>query len=170
MCNICHIILYKVVLLYWLIYLMEIYFVFLRLLDKWLVMIHVQKNMQKFTTIGQMFKKHFMQTQQAFLISGLLAGELFMTHIFKLYEWLFIVQFKDWLIINHKFLFIWCSEVLNRNWNDTDVSVLPLYRELIAHGVRVWVFRLVFKCIYKFLLFVFKYSTLEKKLISNRKI
>lgn len=49
-------------------------------------MIHVQKNMQKFTTIGQMFKKHFMQTQQAFLISGLLAGELFMTHIFKLYE------------------------------------------------------------------------------------
>ncbi|CAL5191113.1 unnamed protein product [Lathyrus oleraceus] len=33
-----------------------------------------------------------------------------------------------------------CSEVLNRNWNDTDVSILPLYRELIAHGVRVWVF------------------------------
>ncbi|KAG4922721.1 hypothetical protein JHK86_051534 [Glycine max] len=33
-----------------------------------------------------------------------------------------------------------CSEVLNRNWNDTDVSVLPIYRELIAHGIRVWVF------------------------------
>ncbi|XP_061365900.1 serine carboxypeptidase-like 25 isoform X3 [Gastrolobium bilobum] len=33
-----------------------------------------------------------------------------------------------------------CSEILNRNWNDTDVSVLPIYRELIAHGTRVWVF------------------------------
>ncbi|XP_027350678.1 serine carboxypeptidase-like 25 isoform X2 [Abrus precatorius] len=33
-----------------------------------------------------------------------------------------------------------CNEVLNRNWNDTDVSVLPIYRELIAHGVRLWVF------------------------------
>ncbi|KAI4346670.1 hypothetical protein L6164_007547 [Bauhinia variegata] len=33
-----------------------------------------------------------------------------------------------------------CSEILNRNWNDTDVSVLPIYKELIAHGVRVWVF------------------------------
>ncbi|XP_057436106.1 serine carboxypeptidase-like 25 isoform X2 [Lotus japonicus] len=33
-----------------------------------------------------------------------------------------------------------CSEVLNRNWNDTDVSILPIYRELMAHGIRVWVF------------------------------
>jgi len=55
---------------------MKIFFVVLRLLGKWLVMIHVQKNMQKFTTIGQMFKKHFMLTQQAFLINGLLAGEI----------------------------------------------------------------------------------------------
>ncbi|KAL9424537.1 hypothetical protein AB3S75_031623 [Citrus x aurantiifolia] len=33
-----------------------------------------------------------------------------------------------------------CSEVLNRNWNDTDVSVLPIYRKMIAGGLRVWVF------------------------------
>ncbi|XP_039038652.1 serine carboxypeptidase-like 25 isoform X2 [Hibiscus syriacus] len=33
-----------------------------------------------------------------------------------------------------------CSEVLNRNWNDTDVSILPIYREMIAGGLRVWVF------------------------------
>ncbi|EOY03676.1 Serine carboxypeptidase-like 25 isoform 3 [Theobroma cacao] len=33
-----------------------------------------------------------------------------------------------------------CSEVLNRNWNDTDASVLPIYREMIAGGLRVWVF------------------------------
>ncbi|KAH6774588.1 serine carboxypeptidase-like 25 [Perilla frutescens var. frutescens] len=33
-----------------------------------------------------------------------------------------------------------CSETLNRNWNDTDTSVLPIYRELIAAGLRIWVF------------------------------
>ncbi|KAI6670366.1 hypothetical protein NL676_005251 [Syzygium grande] len=33
-----------------------------------------------------------------------------------------------------------CSEVLNRNWNDTEVSILPIYREMIARGLRVWVF------------------------------
>ncbi|KAK2663270.1 hypothetical protein Ddye_001844 [Dipteronia dyeriana] len=33
-----------------------------------------------------------------------------------------------------------CSEVLNRNWNDTDVSILPIYRKMIAGGLRVWVF------------------------------
>lgn len=34
------------------------------------------------------------------------------------------------------------SELLNRNWNDTDVSILPIYRQMIADGLRVWVFRL----------------------------
>ncbi|KAL6551608.1 Serine carboxypeptidase-like 25 [Orobanche gracilis] len=33
-----------------------------------------------------------------------------------------------------------CSETLNRNWNDTDSSILPIYRELIAAGLRIWVF------------------------------
>ncbi|XP_011009402.1 PREDICTED: serine carboxypeptidase-like 25 isoform X2 [Populus euphratica] len=33
-----------------------------------------------------------------------------------------------------------CSEVLNRNWNDTAVSVLPIYREMLASGLRIWVF------------------------------
>ncbi|PON46180.1 Serine carboxypeptidase-like [Parasponia andersonii] len=33
-----------------------------------------------------------------------------------------------------------CSEVLNRNWNDTEVSVLPIYKDMIAAGLRVWVF------------------------------
>ncbi|KAL4370270.1 hypothetical protein AHAS_Ahas06G0049000 [Arachis hypogaea] len=33
-----------------------------------------------------------------------------------------------------------CIEVLNRNWNDTDVSVLPIYRQLMANRIRVWVF------------------------------
>ncbi|XP_051141390.1 serine carboxypeptidase-like 25 [Andrographis paniculata] len=33
-----------------------------------------------------------------------------------------------------------CSETLNRNWNDTETSVLPIYRQLIAAGLRIWVF------------------------------
>ncbi|XP_047960110.1 serine carboxypeptidase-like 25 isoform X1 [Salvia hispanica] len=33
-----------------------------------------------------------------------------------------------------------CSETLNRNWNDSDASILPIYRELIAAGLRIWVF------------------------------
>ncbi|KAL3526592.1 hypothetical protein ACH5RR_011248 [Cinchona calisaya] len=33
-----------------------------------------------------------------------------------------------------------CSDTLNRNWNDTDSSVLPIYRQLIAAGLRIWVF------------------------------
>ncbi|XP_057972885.1 serine carboxypeptidase-like 25 isoform X2 [Malania oleifera] len=33
-----------------------------------------------------------------------------------------------------------CSETLNRNWNDTAISILPIYREMIAAGLRVWVF------------------------------
>lgn len=33
-----------------------------------------------------------------------------------------------------------CSEKLNRNWNDSDVSILPIYRQLIAAGLRIWVF------------------------------
>ncbi|XP_021672922.2 serine carboxypeptidase-like 25 isoform X2 [Hevea brasiliensis] len=33
-----------------------------------------------------------------------------------------------------------CSELLNRNWNDTEVSILPIYKQMIAGGLRVWVF------------------------------
>ncbi|XP_054821877.1 serine carboxypeptidase 24-like [Prosopis cineraria] len=33
-----------------------------------------------------------------------------------------------------------CSKVLIENWMDSPVSVLPIYRELIAAGLRIWVF------------------------------
>ncbi|KAF5179146.1 Serine carboxypeptidase-like [Thalictrum thalictroides] len=33
-----------------------------------------------------------------------------------------------------------CSETLNRHWNDTAISVLPIYKEMIASGLRIWVF------------------------------
>ncbi|XP_057767819.1 serine carboxypeptidase 24 isoform X2 [Salvia miltiorrhiza] len=33
-----------------------------------------------------------------------------------------------------------CSDVLIRNWKDSDHSVLPIYKKLIATGLRIWVF------------------------------
>ncbi|XP_021766185.1 serine carboxypeptidase-like 25 [Chenopodium quinoa] len=33
-----------------------------------------------------------------------------------------------------------CSETLNRNWNDSEASILPVYRQLMAAGIRIWVF------------------------------
>ncbi|KAA8535361.1 hypothetical protein F0562_030364 [Nyssa sinensis] len=33
-----------------------------------------------------------------------------------------------------------CSDVLIKNWNDSQVSMLPTYKELIAAGLRIWVF------------------------------
>ncbi|RAL37720.1 unnamed protein product [Cuscuta campestris] len=33
-----------------------------------------------------------------------------------------------------------CSDTLLKNWNDTEISMLPIYRKLIAAGLRIWVF------------------------------
>ncbi|KAK7304823.1 hypothetical protein VNO77_42712 [Canavalia gladiata] len=33
-----------------------------------------------------------------------------------------------------------CSDVLNKNWKDSEFSMLPIYKELIAAGLRIWVF------------------------------
>ncbi|KAJ4709578.1 Carboxypeptidase [Melia azedarach] len=33
-----------------------------------------------------------------------------------------------------------CSDVLINNWKDSEDSVLPIYKELIAAGLRIWVF------------------------------
>ncbi|XP_021275754.1 serine carboxypeptidase 24 isoform X1 [Herrania umbratica] len=33
-----------------------------------------------------------------------------------------------------------CSDVLIKNWKDSENSVLPIYKELIAAGLRIWVF------------------------------
>jgi len=33
-----------------------------------------------------------------------------------------------------------CSDVVNLNWNDSPISVLDIYRELIQSGVRIWIF------------------------------
>jgi len=36
-----------------------------------------------------------------------------------------------------------CSETISTNWRDSPKSMLPIYKELIAAGLRIWVFRLV---------------------------
>ncbi|XP_051183442.1 serine carboxypeptidase 2 isoform X2 [Lolium perenne] len=34
-----------------------------------------------------------------------------------------------------------CSNTINRNWRDAPSSMLPIYKELIGAGLRIWVFR-----------------------------
>lgn len=117
-------------------------------------MIHVLRNTQKYTTIAQTYRKLFMLTLQKFLINGLLAGKSI--HVPSTASFITLKSIKqkgDWSYMSTSFLlslliwtnnlFVLCSEILNRNWNDTDASVLPIYRELISRGMRVWVFRFV---------------------------
>lgn len=33
-----------------------------------------------------------------------------------------------------------CSDAVNENWQDSPASILPVYRELIDHGLRIWIF------------------------------
>ncbi|XP_020226976.1 serine carboxypeptidase 24 isoform X1 [Cajanus cajan] len=33
-----------------------------------------------------------------------------------------------------------CSDVLNKHWKDSEFSMLPIYKELISAGLRIWVF------------------------------
>ena len=51
--------------------------------------------------------------------------------------WLLVVAY---IPLNFSFI---CggSEVLIRNWKDTEFSILPTYKKLIAAGLRIWVFR-----------------------------
>jgi len=34
-----------------------------------------------------------------------------------------------------------CNMVVNNNWKDSEFSMLPIYKELTAAGLRIWVFR-----------------------------
>uniref|UniRef100_A0A6N2LR22 Uncharacterized protein n=1 Tax=Salix viminalis TaxID=40686 RepID=A0A6N2LR22_SALVM len=34
-----------------------------------------------------------------------------------------------------------CSSIVRNNWSDSPKSMLPIFRELIAAGIRIWVFR-----------------------------
>ena len=68
--------------------------IILRVLGNCLAMTHVQRNMLRFTTTGQMFRKLSMLIQQAFLTDGLLAGP---------FE---IVDIKFELVLHLKILFV----------------------------------------------------------------
>lgn len=45
----------------------------------------------------------------------------------------------------HKISFFWnsCSDIVANHWADSPLSMLPIYQELIAAGLRIWVFRQV---------------------------
>jgi len=48
------------------------------------------------------------------------------------------------------------SDLINTNWGDSPKSMLPIYKELIAAGLRIWVFRSVIVAASVFLSFFFK--------------
>lgn len=101
-------------------------------------MIHVLKIMQKSIIIVLMCRKQCMQTLQISLTSGLLAGVTFdLARKRKIKKYSFILNLLKW----NMHLSWSYSDVLIKNWKDTAVSVLPIYRELIAAGLRIWVFR-----------------------------
>lgn len=98
-----------------------------------------------------------MQMLPTFLTNGLLAGLVFHYVILfrkdkqkhcaliynlksksnssKFYE---MTSFNTWLGLLD-------SDVLLKNWKDSEISVLPIYKELIAAGLKIWVFRYGFK-------------------------
>lgn len=47
-------------------------------------------------------------------------------------------------MINLRFVCLCGSDVLIRHWKDSDNSILPIYKKLIAAGgLRIWVFRYI---------------------------
>ncbi|KAK7291949.1 hypothetical protein RIF29_07520 [Crotalaria pallida] len=43
-------------------------------------------------------------------------------------------------VTNIRYNWTACSDVLLKHWTDSEVSILPIYEELIAAGLRIWVF------------------------------
>ena len=104
--------------------------------EGFLVMIHALRIMQKNTIIGLKCRRQCMLTLPEFLINGLLAGNIL---LLKNGDRGMILCFIFYLIVWWHLLF--GSDVLNKNWKDSESSMLPIYKELVAAGLRIWVFR-----------------------------
>jgi len=114
----------------------------IRFSKSFLGMIHVLKSMRRSTTTGQTCRKLSMPIPLKSPTNGLHAGD---------FNWfIYHLNTQRKYVTNHnesKTDILLCmsssySDVLNRNWNDTEASVLPTYRQLMAARLRIWVFRL----------------------------
>ena len=105
--------------------------------------------MQRNTITSQKCRKQCMQILPTFLTNGLLAGLLF-HYVLLLAETAYFafnkLKSKFYEFTSFK-ICLWFvdSEVLLKNWKDSEISVLPIYKELIAAGLKIWVFRYSFK-------------------------
>ena len=41
-----------------------------------------------------------------------------------------------------------CSSIVRRNWTDSPKSMLPIFKQLISSGIRIWVFRCLINSIF----------------------
>lgn len=104
--------------------------------EGFLDMILVLRIMQKNTIIDQTCRRRCMRMLQEFHTIGQPAG------ILQLSVWTYMFLLKVCVILLYFIIFsVVGSDVLINNWNDSEDSMLPTYKELIKAGLRIWVFR-----------------------------
>lgn len=103
--------------------------------------IHVLRIMQRGIIILKRFNWQCMPMLLEFPTDGLLAGE-FVALKASQFPWPKLITSSA---IKVCFSFLGDSDVLIKNWKDSQESMLPTYKELIAAGLRIWVFRLDLK-------------------------
>ena len=97
------------------------------------LMIPVQRGIRMCTLTVWKFRRLYMQMSLAYLTLGSHAG------LEKFYFWLYQKVRLYWLK-----LLVSCSDIVGNYWTDSPVSMLPIYRELITAGLKIWVFRYPF--------------------------
>lgn len=90
---------------------------------------------QRNTTIDRMFRRQCTPTPRAFPTNGLRAGAYIYLSIFRMYVCSKTIFDEYWSISS--------SDILIKTWDDTQISMLPTYKELIAAGLRIWLFRYI---------------------------
>ena len=104
-------------------------------------MIHAIIIMWKPTSIGRMFKKHYMPMSQKSPTGGLFAGNcIFWSHktFFAKGRWRQHQYF--FTITNIKLGFSNSTPIL-RSWQDAPHSMVPTLNKLVAGGLRIWIYR-----------------------------
>ena len=101
----------------------------------------------KYTTIVPKCRERSMQMLQEFNILGIHAGFSYtMNKIW--FVWHFSHEHSNsglWFSDNWHYMFTSVvSDIVGNYWADSPRSMLPIYQELIAAGLRIWMFRYIF--------------------------
>lgn len=101
-------------------------------------MTHAQRDTPVCISTLRRFKRLCMLTQPDLLIHGRHAGDL----------WIFLSNFYSLAFLLFSVTFVCCvcfSDIVGDKWADSPLSMLPIYKELIGAGLRIWVFRYISK-------------------------